>query len=125
MGDSALFVGFGQPVRGREQQAVGVFGEAIGLYQQLQERGEIESFEPTFLEPHGGDLGGFFMLRGEEEKLARVRMSEEFERLSTRAGLVVEGFGVIGATTGEGVDRLMTLYQAQLAELGSGIEAHA
>ena len=28
----------------------------------------IESFEPVFLEPHGGDLTGFILVRGDAEK---------------------------------------------------------
>lgn len=125
MGDSALFVGFGAPVRGREQQAVGVFGEAVELYQQLQQQGEIESFEPILLEPHGGDLGGFFLLRGEKDKLASVRASDAFQRISMRAGLVVESFGVIGATVGAGVEQEMTLYMAQVADLATPAELTA
>lgn len=117
MASSGLFVGFGQPVRGRERQAIGVFNEAIGYYTRLQQKGEIESFEPVFLEPHGGDLGGFILLRGEAERLARVRTSEEFARLSARAGLVVEGFGVVGAELGERLAGQVSLYEEQLSEL--------
>jgi hypothetical protein len=125
MSESALFVGFSAPVRGREQQAVGVFGEAMALYAQLQSDGMIESYEPIFLEPHGGDLGGFFLLRGDDDKLGQVRMSDDFERLNIRASLVVEDFGVIGAITGAGVERQMTLYQAQLQDLASPAPAAA
>jgi hypothetical protein len=56
MAASALFVGFGDPVRGRERQAIKVFNEAVGYYSGLQQNGEIEAFEPVFLEAHGGDL---------------------------------------------------------------------
>jgi hypothetical protein len=119
MSESALFVGFGAPTRGRERQAVGVFSEAVALYEHLRSEGMIDMYEPIFLEPHGGDLGGFFLLRGDAEKLAQVRMSDEFELLSTRASLVVDDFGVIGAVTGEGIQRQMSLYQAQLEQLAA------
>jgi hypothetical protein len=59
MAEAGLFVGFGLPVRGRERQAVKVFGEALEYYARLQQQGEIDSFETVFLEPHGGDLNGF------------------------------------------------------------------
>jgi hypothetical protein len=58
MADSGLFVGFGLPVRGRERQAIKVFGEAFEYYSRLQQDGEIESFEPVLLEPHGGNSAG-------------------------------------------------------------------
>jgi hypothetical protein len=117
MADAGLFIGFGTPVRGRERQAIQVFGEAMGYYGQLEQQGEIESVEAVFLEPHGGDLGGFILLRGDAERLGRVRVSEEFERLSTRAALIVEGFGVVGAWLGDAIGEQMAIYEQQLGEL--------
>ena len=117
MADAGLFVGFGDPVRGRESQAVELFNEALGYYGRLQEEGEIESFEPVFLEPHGGDLSGFILIRGEAEKLASLRVSEEFIQFSLRAGLIVEGFGVVGADLAERLQRQMEYYTEQLAAL--------
>ena len=55
----------------RESAAVDVFGEAVAYYTGLQGQGEIESFEIVFLDPHGGDLGGSFLLRGDAAKLGR------------------------------------------------------
>ena len=117
MADSVLFVGFGPPVRGREGKAVDVFGEAVAYYTSLQGGGEIESFEAVFLEAHGGDLGGFFLLRGDADKLASVRTSDAFGRLNLRAGLVVENLGVVGGFTGEGIASQMGLYQEAVADL--------
>jgi len=49
MADSALFVGWNQPARGREAGAVAAFGEGVQYFGELAARGEIESFEPFFL----------------------------------------------------------------------------
>src|SRR3974390_649419 len=105
MADSALFIGFGAPVRSRERQAIKVFNEGFEYYTRLQQEGEIESFEPVLLDPHGGELGGFFLLRGDKDKLARIRRSEEFERLTARAQLIVEDIGIVSGFLGE---RLMS-----------------
>ena len=117
MADAGLFVGFGNPVRGREREAIQVFNETIEYYARLQQQGEIESFEPVFLAPHGGDLGGFILVRGDREKLGRVQASDEFQRLSMRADLIVEGFGIVGADLGERVAAQMAVYQEQVADL--------
>jgi hypothetical protein len=77
----------------------------------------IEGFETTILEPHGGDLVGFILIRGSEEKLAQLRVDDEFVRLSTRASLIVEGLGVVGATLGEGLEEAITTYQQAISEL--------
>jgi len=117
MADSGLFVGFGAPVRGREQAAIKVFNEVSEYYARLQQQGEIDSFEPVLLEPHGGELDGFFLLRGDQGKLARVRGSEEFERLTVRGQLIVENIGVTGAVLGERLMSQMSVYIKQVEEL--------
>ncbi len=114
MADAGLFIGFGDPVRGRESQAVEIFNETLGYYGRLQEEGEIESFEPVFLEPHGGDLSGFILLRGDAEKLAALRVSDEFTQLTLRAGLCVESIGVVGADLAERLQRQMAFYTEQI-----------
>jgi hypothetical protein len=117
MADAGLFIGFGLPVRGRERQAVKVFTEALEYYTRLQQQGDIESFETVFLEPHGGDLNGFTLVRGDPDKLSSIRASDEFARLSVRAGLITNGFGVIGAILGEQVGTLMGVYNEQVEDL--------
>ena len=117
MADSGLFVGFGLPVRGRERQAIEVFNEAFEYYSRLQQNGEIESFEPVLLEPHGGELGGFFLLRGDKDTLARIRSSEEFERLTARAQLITENLGVVSAWLGERLMSQMSVFSQQVEEL--------
>ena len=116
MADAAILVGFGAPARARERQAVGLYQEWVAFCSGLRDRGEIESFEPVLLDPHGGDLAGFLLLRGGGERLDRLRRDGEFRRLSTRAGLVVEGFGVVGAYVGGALDEQLSLYSAQIEE---------
>jgi hypothetical protein len=117
MANAGLFIGFGLPVHGRERQAVTVFTEALEYYARLQQQGEIESFETVFLESHGGDLNGFTLVRGDPDKLSRIRTSDEFLRLTVRADLVVEGFGVIGAIVGDQVGTLMGVFNEQVEDL--------
>jgi hypothetical protein len=117
MADSALFVGFGVPVRGRERQALTVFGETVEYYTRLQQQGEIESFESVLLEPHGGELGGFFLLRGDRDKLAHLRTSEEFERLLVRGQLIADNLGVVGAVIGDRLAAQMATFAGQIEEL--------
>ena len=117
MAGYGLFIGFGFPVRGREQKAAKVFNEFVEYLTGLQEDGTIESWEPFFLEPHGGDLGGFFVVRGERDSIAGVRTSDEMERLTTRAQLIVENFGVVGAQTGERIGAQMELFLQSAGEL--------
>jgi hypothetical protein len=104
-------------VRGREQKALQVFNESIQFYTRLQQQGTIESFEPVALEPHGGDLNGFLILRGDREKLNALRTSEEFLRLNNRAAQIVDNLGVITAFIGEELQRLFADFGTQASEL--------
>jgi hypothetical protein len=95
-----------------------VFGEAVEYWTRLQQQGEIESFETFALEQHGGDLAGFLIAKGDPEKLARLRTSDEFQRLNARAGFIVENFGVVDAYTGSELERLFGLFGSMAAEFG-------
>jgi len=110
MADRALFIGFGQAVRGREERAVEVFNEFVGMCGRMQSDGRIEGMDVALLDPHGGDLGGFFMLHGSESQCAALPMDEEFRRASIDASLIVENFGVVPAVTGEVVGNQMAMY---------------
>jgi len=117
MADAALFIGWGEVVGGREQKALQVFGETLEYYTRLQQQGDVDSFEAFYLEPHGGDLSGFLLLRGDIEKLNRVRYSEEFQRLNNRAVQVVQSLGVVAAFTGQELQRIFEDFGAQAQQL--------
>src|SRR5260370_736514 len=91
------------------------------FYSELQQKKEIESFEVTLLEQHGGDLAGFILIRGETERLARLRNDQEFQRLQIRAQLCIDNIGVVGALIGGGVARAMGDYTQELEKLKSAI----
>ena len=117
MADAGLFIGWGEVVRGRETEALEVFNETLGYYGRLQEEGSIESFEPVFLEPHGGDLGGFILIRGDAEKLSALRVSEEFTQFTIRAALYVDSMGVVGADLNERLQSQMAFYTDQIGAI--------
>ncbi len=105
MAESALFIGWGDVRTGRNAVANTVFAEALAYWPTLQAAGEIESFETVLLRAHGGDLVGFFLLRGDPERLGRLSMAPEFVRLIQRANFVVEGLGVVPADLDAGAIR--------------------
>ena len=78
MAGEALFIGWGAVVRGREKQSLQVFQESMEYWGKLQQDGRIDSFDVLLLAPHGGDLQGFAVLRGDRKTLADVRFSDEW-----------------------------------------------
>jgi hypothetical protein len=118
MAGEALFIGWGAVVRGREQQALQVFQESMQYYGGLQQEGRIESFDVYLLAPHGGDLNGFVILRGDRKALADIRFSDEFERLLARASAIIDAPGVVPAYTGDALAQQIQLLQQVADEFG-------
>ena len=125
MPDRAVFIGFGQPVRGREERAVDVFNDFVGMFGRMAADGRIADMDVTLLDPHGGDLGGFFMVHGSAEQCSALMMDEEFRRACTDANLIVDNFGVVPAATGQAVGEEMAMYIEAVQKVGVGGHALA
>jgi hypothetical protein len=117
MADHGIFIGWGEVVTGRERQAEQVFGEAIAYFTEQQQQGAIDSFEPVLLQPHGGDLDGFMLVRGERDALQRLVTSPEWERLSSRSQAIIHGFGVVRAFLGAEAMRLVQATASHTSDL--------
>ncbi len=117
MANGALFIGWGDVVRGRERQSLEVFNEAVQFFGGLQQQGDIQSFDVVGLEAHGGDLNGFFLLRGDRDRLNQLRYSDEFVRIINRGSAVVNNIGVVSAFTGDELGGLFANYQNDTADL--------
>jgi len=115
MADSVLFLGWNRPTRGREEQAMKLWGKSVEYYSQLQADGRIENFEPVLLTAHGGDLNGFFLIRGETQKLSEIRLEDTFIDLVIEAGYCLDGFGAVSGFTGDGVNDIFARWSKLVA----------
>jgi hypothetical protein len=116
MADRVLLFTWAEPVRGREERALEVFNESVGLYGQLQQDGRIESFDITLLEPNG-EMSGYAQLHGSADQLNALRESEDFQRLTIDAQLIVEDVRLIGGVTGAGIAEQMGFYQEAVSKV--------
>ena len=116
MADQVLFIGWDHPVIGREQQAMQLFQKCLQYYGKLKSEGKIESFEPVILGAHGGDLNGFFYVKGEAAKLAAVQQEETFMDIVTEARYCIEGFGVISGYTGARLTDMMSRWAKHIGK---------
>jgi hypothetical protein len=103
MSTEVIFYGWNRSVPGREQMSATHFQEYLGYLAGLQQNGAIASFEVVLLRPHGGDLNGFFLIRGDTDQLNALQASDEYLNHVTRGGLHLEGSGAIRGVTGESV----------------------
>ena len=103
MADRAIFLGWNRAVAGREKQALELFTKATEYFTKLQGEGKIESFEAVLLQAHGGDLNGFTLIRGEDEKLQAVKREDTFTELALESGYCLIGYGIADCVIGEGI----------------------
>jgi len=115
MANQALFLGWNRPTVGREQQAMELWGKSLEYYGKLQADGRIESFEPVILGAHGGDLNGFFLIRGDAEKLNEIRGEDAFMDFIVEANYCLDGFGVVTGYIGEGLDDIFNRWAKLLS----------
>jgi hypothetical protein len=114
--DAALFIGFGEVVRGREKRALRTYENAMEYWNGLQQEGRIAGFDVTLLGPHA-HLNGFIVARGSDEQLDAVRHSKEFRRQITRTRLIVDQVVVAEAFVGAQIPEFMTEYQEEVNQL--------
>ena len=113
MADRVLFMGWDRPVAGREKQALQLFQKSMAYYSKLKAEGKIESFESFMLVPHGGDLNGFTLIRGDAKKLAEVNEDPAAVELRVEAIYCLSGFGTVFGYAGESLTKIF----AQWAKL--------
>ena len=116
MADHVLFIGWGTPVRGREERGLEVFNETMGLCGKMQQEGRIEKFDVVLLSPNA-ELAGYIELHGSAEQLVALRESEEFRRNQADVSLIVDGLRQIHGVTNEGVAGMVALYQESIARV--------
>jgi hypothetical protein len=97
---NAILFGWNRPVVGREAIAGELFAHTVNFFERLKTQNQLESYEPVFLNPHGGDLNGFFLLKGTHVQLETLRTSDEFVDITMRAGMCLSNVGVIESFVG-------------------------
>jgi hypothetical protein len=114
MAERLMFIGWDGVVSGREERALEVFNDALGLYGRMQQDGRIEKFDVVLLGPNGG-VDGYMELHGTPQQMAALREDEEFARVITAANLCVEGLSLVDGYTNEGIAPQMEIYKEAIA----------
>lgn len=117
MADRMLFIGWGAPVRGREERGLEVFNEAMGIAGRMQQEGRIERFEVRLLGPNATGLDGYMELHGSAEQIAAVKEDMDFRRNTMDAAQIVEGLNHIDGVVDEGVAETIGMYQESLGKV--------
>ena len=111
MAKAALCTVWGDPIPGREKQALIIYNEAMQYWAGLQQEGKIERFDVTVLTFSAGNVAGLLVVRGTAEQIESVRRSKEFQQYVTRGRLVASHVSVANAYVDEGLAQFMGWYQ--------------
>lgn len=114
MSSNVILFGWNRSIPGRERVSAAHFQEFVQYLGRLQQNGTVQSFDVVFLNSHGGDLNGFFLIRGESGKLSELVASADWVTHLTRATLHLEGSGAVLGVTGEAVTQRMQLWTSLL-----------
>lgn len=106
MQTNTLFMGWNAPKTGREQQAGELFEAVTSYWTGVKNDGLIDGFDPVILSSHGGNLNGFFLIRG-LKNYDKIRNSDEFIKLVMQCNYVLDGFGTVVGYHGKEVSNLM------------------
>ena len=110
MSSNVMLFGWNRSVPGREKVSAQHFEEFVKYLDSLQQKGAIQSFDVVFLDPHGGDLNGFFLIKGDSAKLDALVSTTEWITHITRAALHLDGSGLIRGVTGDEITGRMALW---------------
>ena len=110
MASNLMLFGWNRSIPGREQVSAQHFDEFVKYLGGLQQKGAIQEFEIVFLDTHGGDFNGFFLIKGDTAKLDALVSTSEWITHITRAALHLDGSGVIRGVTGDEIMGRMALW---------------
>lgn len=89
MAKGAIVFHWGTTVRGRERQALEVFGESAAYFDDLVKNHRITSHHPYISATRNG---GMWVVQGETDQLEAVENEPEFLRLTTRVQMIVDDY---------------------------------
>jgi len=114
MDRNSIFFAWNRSIPGRETLSGAHFEEFVAFLQGKAQTGAIQGFDTVLLDSHGGDLNGFFLIRGDSGNLDALTSSEEWIEHMTRASLHLEGSGSVRGVTGDAVMQRMALWSKHI-----------
>jgi len=114
MSHNAVFFGWNRAIAGRERLSGEHFQDFVKYLGEQQKSGKIASFDTVFLDTHGGDMNGFFLIHGNSDQLSALVNSDAWSAHMVRASMHLESSGAVRAFTGDSVMPRMELWKSHI-----------
>ena len=115
MDRNVIFFAWNRAIPGREEISGAHFDEFVEYLATQARSGVIQGFDVVFLDPHGGDLNGFFLVRGDSGSLDALTATTEWAEHMTRATLHLEGSGAVRGSTGDSASARMEIWRKHVS----------
>jgi hypothetical protein len=100
--ETGLIIKYGRLVPGREQQAIDLFAETTEWFAEQLKVGTITHVEPFFFATGELDVeAGFWIIKGERDKVWKMLEDDRYLWLTTKAQFVVDHLEVNFLTVAE------------------------
>ena len=110
MGSNVILFGWNRSIPGREKLSNEHFQDFVHYLEGLKKGGKIQGYDVVFLNPHGGDLNGFFLIRGEPAQIDAMVAGKEWVTHMMRAGMHLQSSGAVPGVTGSLVMERMQMW---------------
>jgi hypothetical protein len=111
MDRNIIFFAWNRSIPGREGTSGQHFDEFVAYLGAQAQSGAIQGFDAILLDPHGGDMNGFFLIKGDSASLDALTSTAEWSEHMTRASLHLEGSGSVRGVTGEALQKRMEIWK--------------
>jgi hypothetical protein len=109
-----VLFGWKRSLPGREQMSATHFQDFVAYLEGLQQSGAIGSWDSAFLNAHGGDLNGFFLIRGDPDQISSLIASDEWVNHMLRAGLHLDQPGAVTGAIGDLVNQRFAMWSSMI-----------
>jgi len=111
MGSDVVFFAWNRSIPGRENLSSQHFDDFVKYLEGLKKAGTITSWDVVFLNEHGGDMNGFFLLHGEPTSLDTLLGTEQWVTHMARATMHLENAGAVRGRSGGSVMEFMAIWR--------------
>ena len=117
--DIGLLFRWGRAVPGREEQAVGLFGEVLAYFEEQKAAGRVTFFEPFFFSTSDRDIDqGLMIVKGPVAEIFKMVEEEPFIFIADKAMLLLEHYQMDYLAVGDTVMERLGAYSKARAEVG-------
>lgn len=116
---TGLFLRWGKPIVGREEEAIELFNEVLTFFDMKKKEGTVTYFEPFLFSTTDFDLeSGFMVVKGPVTEIFKMLEEDTYKAILAKALLVVGHFQTDFLAVDEAILERFERYNKTRVEMG-------